>query len=174
MKIIKSEQAKLAVEIGRKNRKTFRPLEGRGVLTEPVYREEWWYIPIEQDKSVIPQEALYRAELLQNAGIKMKGMIVAHEAPLALLAPKEEREIRRQKAEVLTGLIALAGIAVLVLGWIVSIPAAAAVAIGAPSGMAFSWATAILATSALVDPALIVVLEDGTWVEVCAWDESFG
>lgn len=152
MKIIKSETAKEAVEVGRRNRKTFRPLQGRGILDAPVHREEWWFVPIAQDTSVIPQEALRRVELLQNEGIAIKDMIVAHEAPLALMAPKIDRQIKRQKAEIGVGLLTIASFALLAFGYLLT----------------------ATASVALIDPCLIVVLEDGTWIEVCAWDESFG
>jgi hypothetical protein len=159
MKLVKSEQAKLAVEVGRKNRVTFRALEGRGVLTEPVYHDEWWYVPIEQDTSVIPQEALRRVELLQNAGVPIKGMIVAHEAPLTLMAPKKDRQTQRDYTVVKAGLIGLLGAVVAM------VVAALSVVVAIPL---------LVVTAVLIDPALIVVVEDGSWVEVCAWDESFG
>ena len=158
MKVVKSEQAKLAVEIGRKNRKTFRPLEGRGLLTEAVYNDGWWYEPADQYKGVIPQEALARVELIQRS-IPIKGLIVAHEAPPLLPTPKVDRDVKRQKAEVEAGLIAIIGV---VIG-----------AIAAVVGMIVAFPILIV-TAILIDPALIVVCEDGTWVEICAWDDGFG
>lgn len=162
MKLVKSEVASKAVEIGRKNRKTFRPLEARGVLAEPVYREQWWFVPIAEDKSVIPQEALYRVELLQKAGIPMKDLIVAHQAPLALMAPKRAQEIDHHKREVASGIAQV--LMYLVIG----------------VGLVIGGLPLLVLSAVFVDPALIVVLStddpetDGMWLEVCAWDESFG
>jgi hypothetical protein len=97
----------------------------------------------------VPTEALNRAKLLESQGMVI-GKIVAHETPLN---PKthEERELEKNKgAAILTGLAAV-GVVVSLVGLAV-----------------------LTASLYLVDPALICVLRDGTWVEVCNWDEGYG
>jgi hypothetical protein len=138
-----------AVKIGRKHGKTFRIIaHSQGMIDSIKYNGDWKYVPFEMDDSVIPTEALKRAKLLESRGMVM-GKIVAHETPLN---PKthEERELEKNKGTaILTGLAAIGAVVGLV-------------------GL-----TVLTASLYMVDPALICVLRDGTWIEVCNWDEGY-
>ncbi len=170
MKLVKSETAVKAVVVGLKERKTFRPMTQRGLITEPFYADEWWYEPYEQSKSVVPAEAMRRVELLRSNGIGIKGMVIAHEAPLILMAPEHDRQVwRTRNALTVAVFTLLAGVAV-VVAIAVATPVAVVAAPVATSALSLPM---LLTTAVLVDPALVVVLEDGTWLEVCRWDESY-
>ncbi len=170
MKLVKSQIAVKAVAVGLKERKTFRPMTQRGLIYEPFYADEWWYEPYEQSKSVVPQEALRRVELLRRNGIGIKGMVIAHEAPLALMAPVTERQTDHIRNGFTVAVITLvAGVAVVVAIALT----APLVAVAVPTASVLSLPL-LLTTAVLVDPCLIVILSDGTWLEVCRWDESYG
>lgn len=102
-------------------------------------RDEWVYETVE-----VPQVGLDRIDALRRAGVRINGFVVGHEAPRILTAPKEEKKHDFKITPV-------------------SIP-----------DLSFLFEFAFLIVGAvfravLLDPALIVVLEDGTWLEVMNW-----
>jgi hypothetical protein len=143
-----SDDAKYALAVGRENHYWFRVLGTMGVIPQPVYKDEWWYLPYEPDIN-IPEKALKRAEILKSE-IPIKQMIVAHEAPLLLCAPAPKKKELPEIGSVVGIAFKTAGVVLLAMFSLV--------------GLFFTSAVA-------VDPALIVVLEDGTWVEVMRWYE---
>lgn len=170
MKLVKSPEAVKAVAVGLKNRKTFRPMRQRGVITEWFREDDWWFEPYEQTRSIVPAEALRRVEILRSNGVGIKGMVIAHEAPLALMAPVTERQTDHFSNGVKVAIVTLvAGVAVVVAMALT----APLVAVAVPTASVLSLPL-LLTTAVLVDPCLIVVLSDGTWLEVCRWDESYG
>lgn len=91
-----------------------------------------------------PQTAQERLDALRTAGISFKTILIAHEAPRLLTAPlpiKEKKKVEAVKVDPFPILE--------VLGFIVT----------------------FFFQAILLDPALIVVLEDGTWLEVMTWYE---
>ena len=149
MKIQKiSDEARHALAIGRKNRYWFRVLEETDVIPQPIYKNEWWYLPYEPSIN-IPEKALKRAEILKS-NMPIQQMIVAHEAPLLLCAPAPKKIELPEIGSVVETVFKTIGVVFLVMFSLV--------------GYAFT-------TALTVDPALIVVLKDGTWVEVMRWYE---
>jgi len=160
-RIVTSEFASKAIAVGRKHHMRFKVVGFGDVPHEPYYKDEWWFDPLISE-STIPKDALDRLEIIRQAGIRVKGIILAHEAPRILGAPgpmKEPKTAQNTKTndnvgyDVLPTLKTVVGVLAGVLG------AALAVA-----GIFFIVAIRL-------DPALIVVLEDGTHLEVMTWYE---
>lgn len=146
-----TEQVKKVFAVAEREHYKFQVLGniGTGMIECPFYYNQWWYIPIEQDKSIIPDTAFDRVDKIRQAGIPIKGLIVAHEAPRLLASPKRQRKpIEWQKVgDVAVTVIMVFGTITALLGY-------------------------VLVTAVLYDPALIVVLDDGTWICVCTWLDS--
>jgi hypothetical protein len=141
---------------------------------EPIRYGEWWIVPAEQDSSHIPDRALKRVRAIFSAGFRPQGFVVVHEAPL-LLPPPDKNE---------TGIFQLTSLtpklqsALKIAGKIVGV---IGIALGAITGLAVIAVGALLAAAtlavpammvvglAVVDPILIVVTNDGYWVEIDRW-----
>lgn len=112
-----------------------------------IGRQNHWRFKVTQKRDEwvyetveVPQVGKDRIDALRRAGVRINGFVVGHEAPRLLTAPKEEKKHDFKITPV-------------------SIPD-------------LSWMLELVVTlffSALLDPALIVVLEDGTWLEVMNW-----
>ena len=148
MKYIYSPYATKAIAEGRKHHMRFR-VRGQGdVPPEPFYKDEWWYEILKSD-SIIPAEVGERVEVLKKAGIPIKGFVIAHEAPKILTAPRQEKI-----PEVMDAPFELSG---------------ALEAISALLGVFLAVFGLLLVAAIRLDPALIAVLPDGTWLEVATW-----
>ncbi len=151
-----SETAKQTIQLGRAHRWWWRVAELREYPLAPRYRDGWWFIP--SDPASLPGFARRRVEAIQNAGIPIQGVVVAHEAPRLLPAPK----IARTPKPVVPRPILRKALAVVaaVLGLLVY-----------ATGVSL-----IFGLTLLLDPVVYVVLDDGdgrpTWIEVVRWDEE--
>lgn len=145
-----SREAREVVNFGREKHWRFHPIQASGKLATPVIIDDWLFIPVDDDTSIIPGTALARVEAIKSAGFKTQGLILAHEAPKMLPMPKRQPKPKTEEApKVNTSLIVefITG-ALEVFGYVL-----------------------LFSAMAIVDPALIVVLEDGTWLEVMTWYE---
>ena len=104
------------------------------------------------DNKEIPKTALKRVVTLETAGLKIKQMIVAHEAPPLLTAPEPEKKPFEMPDLKPTIDFVVNAVAVVAFGF-------------------FYLLGYALITAVTLDPALIVVLEDGSWIEVMRWYE---
>lgn len=140
--------------LARKNHWWFRILGVERPIFEPVYKNGWWFIPKEQDKSIIPSNAIRRVEELLKAGVPIARVIVAHEAPKVLPSPYvQPQPITIPWKELGRGF----GVAISVVGGIIATVFISVIPI------------LLMMPMALIDPALIVQLPDGTMVEVMRW-----
>jgi hypothetical protein len=150
---IQSNEVGKALTLARKNHWWFRVIGTGAMISSPKYQDGWWLVPINEDKTIIPKNALERVEKLKQDGIRIQGVIVAHEAPKLLCAPAKEpfkidtEAISKTAGEVAAGLARVIATIFGILFYLVTF-------------------------AVLVDPALIVVLEDGTYVEVMTWYEA--
>lgn len=150
--IIYSPFAVKAVAEGRKRHMRFH-VRGQGdVPLEPFYKDEWWYEILKSD-SIIPAGTKERIEVLKKAGIPITALVIAHEAPRLLVAPKEESMPVRvdddtsfDLSSVVEAVSELLRVALAVFGF-------------------------LLVSAISLDPALIAILPDGTWLEVATWYE---
>ena len=111
------------------------------VVGENAYKDEW----VKERVTEAPRKAQDRIVALKRAGIPIKEFVVAHEAPRLLCAPKEEPKVVKQ-SKTQTASFPLGEI----LQFLVYL---------------------FILPLTMLDPALIVVLEDGTWLEVMTWYE---
>lgn len=137
------------------------------MITAPEYTEGIYYLPKSMDKSIIPQEGLQRLKAVEEMGIRIQGVIVGHETkePVkgkvfnfdwmelqqrAISAKEKTIVATKTTAKVAGGvLLGAAGLAGLILG-----------------------ATVSIIPSLLVDPMIIIVLDDEatTWIEIFFWE----
>lgn len=89
--VIYSPYAAKAIAEGRKRHMRFR-VRGQGEIPlDPFYEDEWWY-EILKSETIIPLNVKGRVDVLKEAGIPIKGLVIAHEAPRLLKAPQVEKE----------------------------------------------------------------------------------
>lgn len=151
--LIYSQEALKAIKIGCVNHMWFKVVGCGGFPHEPYYKDEWWFVPLKPGE-IIPPEGEIRLELLRGAGVRIKGLVIAHEAPKVLPAPKPgDKEKQKTNTATSSTLLPILEVITAVLGAIF---------------MVFGM---ILIRAILIDPALIVVLEDGTWLEIMTWYE---
>lgn len=151
--IAEPKTAEDLVEFGRRMGKTFEILPHTGVIHEKFETDEWEYD--EWEDQLLPYEAhvsLY--EVWANSGVEIKQILWAHEKD----NPSEIDWARIGKA--------------------IGIAALAVVGVAAAIGIIFLLATTILgicivaaiATGALVDPAIVVIVgDDEEWVRIASW-----
>lgn len=158
-----SEQEREIMAVGQSRHWDFRVLGIAPVPEQPIYFNNWWLVPASQDTSVVPARALERIRGIYEAGIHPKAVVIAHEAPREIAAPKGTPTIspfqfwtRKVGEHSLTGLKVLGAVAAVV------IPVAATV-LGASLLITFGL------LAAMVDPCLIVVTEDDVWVQIDYW-----
>lgn len=148
---------------------------------KPVSFGDWVLVPATQDDSPLPMEARERMEVIAQAGIVARGYVIAHEvkpvapalAPTAdydLLTPSQKPTLSASLGGVLK--VVGGGLGVVAVG-LVAVAGAVVVAVAALAAAAAVVAVPLflVAVAQGIDPKLIVVLEDGTWVQVYQWDE---
>jgi hypothetical protein len=189
----RSSYRKIA-EIERQRNVQFALLPIVGLLNRPMEIDGWRVIPREMDTSPIPPEADMRLGWLQEGGVRFLQQIVIHEPnrerlalpnpfPLALPPPEPEhvpviplaypvaapRDYTREK-EAAKEVLKIAGKALAITAIGVGVIAAAPI-IAATAGAVVVLGGVVLALGAGVDPALVVILEDGRWMVVARWFE---
>lgn len=137
---IYSDLAEKAIEIGRQKHWRFKVVGYGQVPNRPFYRGAWWFEPVKE----LP-DGKDRLDALRASGIDFKGFVVAHE--VVLVETKPETKIQTQTPDILP-----------VLGDVFKIV-----------GQVTLSLLLLTAQAVLIDPALIVILEDGTWLEVMTW-----
>ena len=134
-------------------------VDGTGMIDSPEYWDGWVCEPVNISEFTTSPEALRRVDQILKKGIPIKGFILAHEAPQMLPAPqvKPKPLIRWEEIpwdDIATGMAKALGYGVMAVG---------AVAAGA-------LVLPLVAIGVMLDPALILVLDDdGTRVEVASW-----
>jgi len=157
--------------LGREQDWDFNILGQAPLPDQPVRLGDWLVVPAHQDSSQVPARALERVQAIYEAGIRPKGFLLVHEAPLALPAPETETVQIPQIPtfpRINRKMIVIA-IAVLIFGLII-LPATVAVIAAALTATASLAAPAALVVgAAILDPILVAVTEDGYWVEIDRW-----
>ncbi len=139
-----------AMILGRQYHGHYMVLPPIGVLNQPTKFNGWLCVPREMDKSFIPREADRHIKLLKDNGFVIQQQIVLHEPEIE--KPQKKPLVNPEQLKE-AGSFALKA-AGLVLG----------VCAALITGFAY-----MLALTIAYDPALCVVLEDGTWLVVCEW-----
>src|SRR5919109_489881 len=95
--IVHSRYATEALSVARKNGMTMRVVGQGDVPLESFYLDEWWYSLVSAE-STIPAEGVRRIQTLIKGGVAIDCLMIRHEAPRLLTAPKEEKQEKKQKA----------------------------------------------------------------------------
>lgn len=140
------------------------PVVGYGrMITEPITKNGWHLVPLEQYVGSIPQLAIESVEQMKQAGVEIAGVIIACQV-------QQEPEPQKDFYEDILGKAAEASKAMMpvvkeVGKVVLKVTGVVCVALGII--LLIGLAGACLSN----DPVLIVVLSDHTWVEVMRWEE---
>jgi len=150
--LIYSPYATQAIAEGRKQGMRFRAIDQREVPPEPFYEDEWWYEILDSEYTISSQ-VRERLKVIRESGVPIKELIIAHEAPRLLTAPIKEKEQKESVADTNHDFDATP-----IVQAIVSVLGAFLAVVGS-----------IFVAAIRIDPALIAVLPDNTWLEVATW-----
>jgi hypothetical protein len=164
-----SSHVQEVIDLGHKNLWKFSILGFAPMPKEHIRLGDWLVVPAEQDNSEIPDQAMERIQAIFNSGIRPKGFVVVHEAPMLLSPPEINQDQIPQKQwslkpETSQKVIETLGVGASILGKVVLGTITAAGAIAAAIIPAI-----FLAGAVLIDPILIVVTEDDCWIEIDRW-----
>jgi len=123
------------------------------MLKEAVRLQDWMLVPAHEDTTAIPARTMHRIRTIFSQGLNPQGFVVVHEAPMQLAAPKpvieEKPPVEWKGVSNAVGAIAKV-LGVLLLGSMLL-----------PLGL--------IAGAVMIDPILVVVTEDGYWIEIDRW-----
>jgi hypothetical protein len=100
-------------------------------------------MPVTEDEKIIHKKAKTRIAEIRRSGVKIQGLVLGHEAPKLFMTPPKPKVETAQAPKSDAD-----------LSWIPML-----------------FLEMLLSPIMLIDPALFIVLEDGTWVEVLSWLE---
>lgn len=146
------DYVELAIEVGKKHHGHYTRMRNIGPITEPVQDKDWLYVPLEQNKSWIPDFAWFHHDLLKTHGLPIDRVFIGHE----VVEEKKKIELPQlpkiNKEPVVK-----------------TIKAMGTVAIGAATVVGY----AAVAALAVVDPIFIVTFEgEKEWMLcIASWDE---
>lgn len=175
MNNLPSSEVQQVLTLGREKYWGFRVVEGVGMLSEETYVNGWWYLPVD---SIQKKEASKRIEAIKNDGVKIKQIIIAHEAPFLIQAPQAVPKIEKVSLHSFPWKQAAFGLVLAVAG-----AAAVGLVVCALVMVAYYLLTLLLpilgvmlmvgmlGLGVLIDPVAIIVLSDGSRIEVMRWVE---
>lgn len=146
-----SPETQIVMQLAKEKHWGFRVCGSGDMIKDPVYKHQYWLIPLTQNDSTIPKAAINRVEAIKKTGVGVKGVIVVHEAPKYLTAPKKEKKP-----------VDVSSYTTPILGSITA---------GLTAFFTLFGYLFLLVPLLLIDPMCIVVLNDGTYVEVMRWCE---
>lgn len=133
------------------------------MIHQPVRVKKWLLVPATMDSTALPDKTMQRLHIIYDEGIRPQGFVMVHEAPMQLKGPTTPQKSNLDK-EVLRKI----GGAVLALGVLSgSLVFAAGIVI---LGGLLILPAGLLAAAALIDPILVAVMPDNTWVEIDRWE----
>ncbi len=146
--------------LGQQRNWNFNILGQAPLPRQPIHLQDWLIVPAHQDSSHIPARALERIQAIFEVGLRPKGFVIVHEAPKLLPAP----EVIKHKPT------AMPTKSPGIKPWIAGLLGTVAIAIPVAAAVASMIVPATLAVGAvLVDPILVAVTEDDTWIEIDRW-----
>jgi hypothetical protein len=173
-----SKDAQKVMDMGAAKHRQFRYIGVIEMLAAQIAVGNWIFNPIEKDNSIIPRGAMKRVDDIKALGVPINGMVVAHDThkpkllmkpvfPYPMLnkpEPKPEPKPAREPIN-LWPVVEIIGVILLSIVKIAYYMIYGTVwFVFGIVGLAFQIG--------LADPALIVVLEDGSWIEVARWEDS--
>jgi hypothetical protein len=142
-----------ALSVGKANHAQYQVLPRIGVIDNPLEQNGWLFVPRDKDKTIIPHEAHRHIELLEESGVVILQQIVGHNLQEEEEKKKKQEEIKLRQERLTKTIEAAIGIVGFIVMGVLTL---------------FFGLLQILLTA---DPALLVVLEDGTWLAVAEWDD---
>jgi hypothetical protein len=131
----------------------------------------WLIVPAHQDTSPIPLRTQERVQAIFAAGLRPKGFVVVHEAPMLLQAPSQPPDTEPVHIPEFEPTSKTVGNALGAIGTVAL--AASGLAVISVAGIFLAGLLAIpavLAAGAMaIDPMLIAVTEDDIWIEIDRW-----
>lgn len=133
------------------------------MLCQPVRIKKWLLVPATMDSTALPDKTMQCLHIIYEEGIRPQGFVMVHEAPMQLKGsadpqkPKLDKEVLRKVGGAALGLGILSG----------SLVVAAGIAV---LGSLLILPAGLLAAVALIDPILVAVMPDSTWVEIDRWE----
>jgi hypothetical protein len=161
-----STQSGEMLSLGRRNGWGFQHLGYAELPDRPVRLQDWLLVPASQDTTPVPPRTLERIKAIYLSGIRPKGFVVVHEAPKAFQSPRPEQSATKMLPPP-------------VVSQAVSNHVSSSVS--NPSGVADGLASFISAFATMIfpmlfiglmalDPIVVAVMEDNSWIEVDRWD----
>ena len=148
------------LSLGRQRNWDFKILGQAPLPYQPIHLQDWLIVPAHQDSSHIPARTLERIQAIFALGLRPKGFVIVHEAPRLLPAPKEVDpeptalpSTTPDFKPLVKGLLGAVSVAIPVAAAAISMIVPATIAMGA----------------FLLDPILVAVTEDNTWIEIDRW-----
>jgi hypothetical protein len=129
--------------------------------THPLRLEDWLVVPAIKESTAISPGSYKKVQTIYANGIRPKGFVVIHEAPRQLAAPKKAADPNPSPSLVSPSQAASANANT--TGAVTSILNGIFTTILLVLGALF---TAV----AMIDPILVAVMEDGSWVEIDRWN----
>ena len=147
IKFMYSEVAEKAIEIGRKHHMPFFIVGYGEIPTRPFFRGKWWFEPVKE----APEKARKQIAVLNASGITFKGYIIAHEIELV----EKKEEIKDFK----------------ILPSITSTHKSGSDFLASALKFTLTAGLVMLAMipMALIDPVIIGVCEDETWLNILTY-----
>jgi hypothetical protein len=129
--------------------------------TQPLRLDDWLVVPATQESTAITPGSYKKVQAIYTNAIRPKGFVVIHEAPRQLAAPKkvENPEPSPSLVPPLQAVNANANTTAAVTSILNGIFSTILLVLGA-----------LFTTMAMIDPILVAVMEDGSWVEIDRWN----
>lgn len=170
-----SPETESILALGRENSWNFTVLGQAPMPVEPTRLGNWLISPAHLDSSPLPESTSARVQAIFTAGLRPKGFVMVHEAPLLLgsgkktdpkqlrlpLLPQGMRTALKVAGYGLGGIAAMLALfsGLLVVGFLAAV---IAVIVLLPASM--------LAGVAVLDPILVAVTADDYWIEIDRWE----
>jgi len=137
----------------------------------------WWLEPLATD-SELPSRARKRLQAVRATDLPIKAVVLFHEIPTttppapasaAAMIGRCGRWVDQELPIIANGAVAHARRVAPVLGAAARVAVSIAAAGLAASAVAISAVTLAALSAALADPCLVVVTDDGWWIEIDRW-----
>ncbi len=165
-------QALQLLALGERNGWPFQYLGQAPIPTNPIRAGNWLLMPAQQDNSRIPTRTYQRIQAIYAQGLRPKGFVVVHEAPMQLTAPKTKEISQIEPRSKTKSYLKVIGAAALGIGAVAG--AAVALVSVLVIGGVLLFPVAMVAGAILIDPILIAVTEDDHWIEIDRWSITEG
>ena len=134
--------------------------------TMPLRVGNWLLVPAQQDTSLIPARTYQRIQSIYAQGLRPKGFVVVHEAPLLLKAHTAKVSPQTKTNPIPKPILKMIGAAAMGLGALTGAIAVVSVLV---LGCVLLLPVVMVAGGILIDPILVAVTEDDYWIEIDRW-----